>query len=512
MIASLLRAAAPHRPHGGLERGRRLVAAATFAAAALVFTIPPASARPGPEGFSELVDKVRPAVVNISAESRDTGPGPRSRYEFQIPPGLRGSPFEEFLRRFMQPPGGGEDESERGPRGAALGSGFLIDAAGYVVTNSHVVREAGKVTVTLHDGRKFDAKVIGRDDKTDIALIKVDADNPLPFVTWGDSDATKVGDWILAVGNPFGLGGTVTAGIVSARGRDIQSGPFDDYLQIDAPINRGNSGGPSFNMAGEVVGINTAIYSPNGGSIGIGFAIPSSLAKPVVEELRSKGYVERGWLGVTIQPMTDEIAESLGLPRGSRDGGALVVNVTPESPAAKAGLRQGDVIRSVDGKKVTEFKDLARLVAAAGPNARSRLVVWREGREQTVAVALGRMPEDQTAANENAPRERSEASAARTLGASLAPVTREARQRFGLEENAKGALVVDVRRGTPGAEAGLMPGDLIVKAGDRTVSEPRDVVEAVRAASNQNRRSLLLLVTRQGNERFVAVRLGREMG
>jgi serine protease Do len=491
----------------------RAMAAATVAAT-LVFAIPPASARPAPQSFSDLVEKVRPAVVNIAIEQR-TASGSRGSSEFQVPPGLRGTPFEEFLRRFMQPPGTGEPDNDRGPRGMALGSGFIVNADGYVVTNSHVVRESSKVTVTLHDGRKFDAKVVGRDDKTDIALVKVETDRPLPFVTWGDSDATKVGDWILAVGNPFGLGGTVTAGIVSARGRDIQSGPFDDYLQIDAPINRGNSGGPSFNMAGEVVGINTAIYSPNGGSIGIGFAIPSSLAKPIVAELRSKGYVERGWLGVTIQPMTGDIAESLGLPRGRGDGsgGALVVNVAPHSPAAKAGLRQGDVIRSVDGKPVAEFKDLARLVAAAGPNARARLVVWREGREQIIAVALGRMPEDQTAAaNDSAPQERPEAAAARSLGAALAPVTREARQRFGFDESAKGAVVVDVRRGSAGAETGLMPGDLIVKVGDRTVSGPRDVVDAVQAASRQNRSSVLLLVARQGSERFVAVRLGREMG
>ncbi len=487
-------------------RRRRGMTAAALAVATLVFTVPPVFARPGPEGFSDLAEKVKPAVVNIAttqrlAQAEGRGPSP-----FEVPPGLRGSPFEEFFKRFGQPgqPGSDEDDTP-GPGRQALGSGFIVDASGYVVTNNHVIKDADKVTVTLADGRKLDAKVVGRDDKTDVALIKVESDKPLPFVPWGDSDKSKVGDWIMAVGNPFGLGGTVTAGIVSARGRDIQSGPFDDYLQIDAPINRGNSGGPTFNMNGEVIGINTAIYSPNGGSIGIGFAIPASLAKPIVEELKVKGRIDRGWLGVSIQPMSKEIAGSIGL---DSEEGALVLGVTPDSPAAKAGLKQGDVIRSVDGKKVGEFRDLARLVAGAGPEKSVKLGVWRDGRETPVSVSLARTPSDKTASVEPG-RDAPAAEQASALGLGLAPVTRETRQRYNLPEAAKGAVVINVKRGTPAAEAGIRAGDIIVKAGDKTVAAPDDVIAGVKAA--KDRKAVLLLVTRQGNERFVAVPLGNEV-
>jgi len=489
-------------------RRRGLGAAGLALAATLVFAIPPASARPGPEGFSELVEKVKPAVVNIATTQR-VAADPRTPLQFQLPPGLRGSPFEEFLRRFGQP--GLPDDDDQGSPGAgrqALGSGFIIDASGYVVTNNHVIQGADKVEVTLSDGRKLDAKVVGRDDKTDVALVKVESDKPLPFVPWADSDKTKVGDWILAVGNPFGLGGTVTAGIVSARGRDIQSSPFDDYLQIDAPINRGNSGGPTFNMNGEVVGINTAIYSPNGGSIGIGFAIPASVAKPIVEELKAKGHVDRGWLGVTVQPMTPEIAASLGLPEPE---GALVLSVTPDSPAARAGLKQGDVVRRVDGKTVKEFRDLARLIAGAGPEKTVTLDVWRGGREATASVSLARLP-DQTASVETPERAAPEARSAARLGASLAPLTKETRERFQVPADAKGAVVVDVKRDGAAAQAGLRAGDVIARIGDKEVSGPRDVIDTLNAAAKSERKSVLMLVKRQGNERFVAVPLSKAVG
>jgi serine protease Do len=485
---------------------RRGMTAAALAVATLVFTVPPAFARPGPEGFSDLAEKVKPAVVNISTTQRVAQAEGGSPMQFEVPPGLRGSPFEEFFRRFGRPGGPEGDEDAPGGVRSALGSGFIIDASGYVVTNNHVIQDAEKVAVTLSDGRKLDAKVVGRDDKTDVALIKVESDKPLPFVPWGDSDKAKVGDWILAVGNPFGLGGTVTAGIVSARGRDIQSGPFDDYLQIDAPINRGNSGGPTFNMNGEVIGINTAIYSPTGGSIGIGFAIPASLAKPIVEDLRTKGRVDRGWLGVSIQPMSKEIAGSLGL---DGDEGALVLGVTPDSPAAKAGLKQGDVIRSVDGKKVAEFRDLARLVAGAGPEKNVKLGVWRDGRETQVSVALGQTPSEKVASAEPG-RGKAAPEKASALGLALAPVTRETRQRYNLPDDAKGAVVVDVKRGAPAAEVGIRAGDIITRVGDKAVSAPEDVIAAVKGA--KDRKAVLLLVTRQGNERFVAVPLGNGVG
>lgn len=273
----------------------------------------------------------------------------------------------------------------------ALGSGFIIDPDGYVVTNNHVIDGADEITVILEGGDRLEAKVVGRDAKTDLALLKIDADEPLPYVSFGDSDAARVGDWVVAVGNPFGLGGSVTAGIISARGRDIHAGPFDDFLQVDAPINRGNSGGPLFSTSGEVIGINTAIYSPNGGNVGIGFATPSSLARTVIAQLREKGSVERGWLGVTIQSVTDDIADSLGLDEAE---GALVSKVLPDSPAASAGLQQGDVILALNGQRITRFKTLPRLVAEAKTGKPATVTVWRDGREKDVTVTIGRMPED----------------------------------------------------------------------------------------------------------------------
>ena len=506
-------------------RARRSAGLAMAAAGALFLLGSSfAVAAPPPEGFADLVDKVKPAVVNIASTQKSTvvaqnrqqqQPGGQpGGQQFRVPPELRGSPFEDFLKRFMQPQGPGDEDDDSSPNArpgqaqTALGSGFIIDAGGYVVTNNHVVGNFDKIQVTLADGRKLDATLVGRDDKTDLAVLKVESKEALPHVDWGDSGKTRVGDWVLAVGNPFGLGGTVTAGIVSARGRDIQSGPFDDYMQIDAAINRGNSGGPSFDRNGQVIGINTAIYSPNGGSIGIGFAIPASTAKPIVDELMAHGKIDRGWLGVSVQPMTKEIAESLGL---SAEKGALVAGVTKDSPAAKAGVKQGDVIRSVDGQKVDEFRDLARLIASAGPNKSVKLGVWRDSKDTTVTVALGAIPADQTASADGAaPSDKAPAATpANVLGLGLAPVTREARQRFDLPQNAKGAVVVSVQRGSAAADAGFAPGDVIIKIGDKDVAGPADVVDTVKTAAKGDRKSVLLLVQRQGNERFVALPVGQ---
>ena len=467
----------------------------------------------GPDGFADLVDKVKPAVVNIATTLKMSG-RPGFRGQMQIPPELRGTPFEDFLRRFFNqnqqgPNGdegdnGGNDDNDDDGSGTpmALGSGFIVDPSGIVVTNNHVIQNADKIQVTLADGRKLDAHILGRDDKTDIAVLKIDAKDPFPYVQWGDSNKTRVGDWVLAVGNPFGLGGSVTAGIISARGRDIQSGPYDDYLQVDAPINRGNSGGPSFNTDGQVIGINTAIYSPSGGSVGIGFAIPASVAKPIVDELRQRGHIDRGWLGVSIQPLTKDIADSLGLPEAK---GALVAGVNDGSPAAKAGIHQGDVIRSVAGQKVDEFRDLARLVAAAGPNKTVDLGVWREGKEVEVPVALGKMPEQTASTQPKGEDHESTAKPSNVLGLSLAAVNKQTRERYDLPDDAKGALVVAVKGGSPAADAGFSAGDLIVKVGDKAVAGPRDVLEAVRSASKDKRKAVLFLVQRGANERFVAL-------
>lgn len=493
---------------------RRLWRRGAFAAAAMIgiFFGPAASLAAPPDGFADLVEKVKPAVVNIATTLKTSGQT-EAQGQVQIPPELRGTPFGEFLRRFFnqQQPGdnGGDDNGdnndnndEGGGTPMALGSGFIIDPSGVVVTNNHVIQNAQKIQVTLADGRKFDAHVLGRDDKTDIAVLKIDGKEPFPYVPWGDSNKARVGDWVLAVGNPFGLGGSVTAGIISARGRDIQSGPYDDYLQVDAPINRGNSGGPSFNSEGQVIGINTAIYSPSGGSVGIGFAIPSSVAKPIVEELRQRGHIDRGWLGVSIQPLTKDLAESLGL---SEPKGALVAGVNDGSPAAKAGIHQGDVIRSVDGDKVDEFRDLARLVAAAGPHKTVQLGVWRNGKQISVPVALGKMPEQTAAATESGKHGGSTVQPSSVLGLSLAPINRDMRDRYDLSDDAKGVVVVDVKSGSPASDAGFSAGDVIVKVGDKSVAGPHDVIEAVQAASKDKRKAVLFLVQRGGNERFVAL-------
>src|SRR5438552_3680503 len=355
------------------------------------------------QSFAPLVKKVSPAVVNISVTQSGASDTTAEEPE-QGSPDFRNSPFDEFLRRFFdqQNPNGQRHLFPQIPGGQAhriaLGSGFIIDPSGYVVTNSHVVGDASKVEVTLQDDNKYPAKIIGRDPKTDIALLKINADKPLPYVSFGDSTAAQVGDWVMAVGNPFGLGGTVTTGIISARGRDIHSGPFDDFLQIDAPINRGNSGGPTFNLEGDVIGVNTAIYSPNGGSVGIGFAVPSNVAKAVATQLKEHGKITRGWLGVQIQEVTPAIAASLGL---HGEQGALVAVVTPDSPGARAGLKQGDVILSFNGENVAHLRDLPRLVAAAAPDSHAAMTVWRNGQTLQLRTTIGEFADnDRVAAAE----------------------------------------------------------------------------------------------------------------
>ncbi|HKO06722.1 MAG TPA: Do family serine endopeptidase, partial [Alphaproteobacteria bacterium] len=345
-------------------------ALALFAAVALLAS--PAFAREAPTSFAPLVKEVAPAVVNVSTTQKVSG-GPMMDLPFQDLP--EDSPFRQFFKHYFNGPGQGQGESHPMLQ-HSLGSGFVIDPSGYVVTNNHVVGSATEINVKLSDGTTYNAKLVGRDERTDLALLKITADHALPAVAWGDSDKAQVGDWVMAVGNPFGLGGTVTAGIVSARGRDLHEGPYDSFIQTDAAINRGNSGGPMFNMDGQVIGINSAIYSPNGGSVGIGFAIPSALAKPVVEQLKEHGSVERGWLGVQIQEVTPDVAESLGL---KAPAGALVAKVTKDSPSEAAGLRQGDVITRFNGKDIKELRDLTRSVADTRPGTNAPITIWRDG-------------------------------------------------------------------------------------------------------------------------------------
>ena len=466
----------------------------------------PAMARPAPESFADLIDQVASAVVLITAkeprpERSAQGPTP------QLPEQFREGPMRDFLERFFEHDMPGAPMPGPHQNQAALGSGFIISSDGVVVTNNHVVGDSEKIEVKLKDGSQYSAHLLGKDDKTDLAVLKIDADRPLPTVNWGNSDKTRVGDWVVAVGNPFGLAGTVTAGIVSSRGRDLGSGPYDDYIQIDAPLNSGNSGGPLFSGDGEVVGVNTAIFTPNGGSIGIGFAIPSNSARKIVAELQQNGSVRRGWLGVAIQPVTPEVAESLGLKKPE---GALIATVSEGSPAAKAGLRQGDVVLAFEGTQVTTPRDLSRTVADAEVESKRTLTVWRDNDQIELNISIGEMPR-QLASDEDRPtnsakphRDGVELSG---LGLTLAPIDSGMRSRYGLSKDASGAVVASVADGGGAAEKGLQAGDVITRVNQDRVKAPADVVRAVKKAKEEHRKSILLLVERQGDQRFVAVDL-----
>jgi serine protease Do len=469
-----------------------------------------AQARPAPDSFADLAAKLLPSVVNISTtQTLKTAGGDQGGTDMpQFPPG---SPFEEFFHDFLErnlPKGNHPDIAPR--KATSLGSGFIIDPSGYIVTNNHVIADADEITVILHDNTNLKAKVIGRDTKTDIALLKVKADKPLVAVTWGNSDVARVGDWVLAIGNPFGLGGSVTAGILSARQRDINSGPYDDFLQTDAPINRGNSGGPMFNMDGQVIGINTAIYSPSGGSIGIGFAIPSALAKEVVGELKDEAdhTVHRGWLGVRIQAVTDEIAESLGLDKAR---GALVASVSDKGPAQAAGIQPGDVILDFDGKDVSDMRRLPRLVAETPVNKSVAVTLWRKRVQTTVQVKVGRLEEsdEQLASTKEPPKKagKSESNLVKTLGLTLSGITPELKDKYSLGDDAKGVVVIDVAKDSSAADKGFHPGDVIMEAAQEEVTTPQDLAARIDEAKKAGRKSILLLVQRQGDLRFVALRV-----
>jgi serine protease Do len=453
-----------------------------------------------PASFADVIEAVQPAVVNISssgpAPSRQMGPGPGMPFGQQPFPG---SPFEDFFRRFFErqsAPWQGP-----GPEMRSMGSGFIVDPDGLVVTNNHVIDGATEIIVTLNDGTRYPAELVGRDPKTDLALLEIDADEPLPHAAFGDSDSTRAGDWVIAIGNPFGLGGTATTGIVSARGRDIQSGPFDDFLQIDAPINRGNSGGPLFDTAGRVIGVNTAIYSPNGGNVGIGFAIPASQAAPIIEQLRVDGHVERGWLGVQIQQIDEELAEGLGL---DSTRGALVAEVVSDSPAESAGLRPGDVIVGFDDNEVEDIKDLTRQVASLLPDSEVELELWRNGRTVTVHVDLGENPEDVAVQRASGRRDGGNAD---RLGLSLAPLTPENRSRFGIDDGVEGALVAAVEPGSPAARKGLRPGDVILRVGQEAVTGPAEVSDEIEHLREDERASVVFQIARGTGQRFLAVPL-----
>lgn len=465
-----------------------------------------------PSSFADLAEELLPSVVNVSSTQKfedEEGEVPDLPEMPQFPPG---SPFEDFFEEFL------ERRGERGGRGlgpalpsASLGSGFIIDAEnGYVVTNNHVVRDAEEVRITLHDDSTIPAEIIGRDEKIDIAVLKVKTDKKLTAVDFGNSDRLRVGDWIVAIGNPFGLGGTVTSGIVSARQRDINSGPYDDYIQTDASINRGNSGGPMFNLKGEVIGINTAIFSPSGGSVGIGFAIPSALAKPVIDQLIKYGRTRRGWLGVRIQTVTEEIAESLGLEKAQ---GALVASVTEGGPAEKAKFEAGDIIVEFDGKPVDEMRELPRIVAETDIDKDVTVKYWRDGKERKAKVRVGELEkaEDEglIAGNEeqSEPKDTDEDVEIDIVGMSVDSLTDDDRETFNIPKDVKGVLVTRTKQRGEAAKKGIGVGDVVVEINQQRVKNPEDVLNIIEKAKKSKRSSVLLLVNRESDVRFVALKL-----
>ncbi len=487
----------------------RSVFAALFGAFLLLLSASPSAfAHSGPPGFADLAEKLLPAVVNVSTTQTVSAHEDMDFPEFQFPPG---SPFEEFFKEFrhqQHPPQGAPQKH----KATALGSGFIIDSAGYIVTNNHVIDGADSVTVILQDDTNLPATVVGRDKKTDIALLKVTPKKPLPAVSFGDSDKVRVGDWILAIGNPYGLGGTVTSGIISARARDIRSGPYDDYLQTDAPINRGNSGGPMFDMDGNVVGINAAIFSPSGGSIGIGFAIPSALAKNIVAQLKDQGHIRRGWLGVHIQNVTQDIADGFGL---GQQRGALVASVTPDSPASKGGVQAGDVILTFDGKDVPDMHRLPLMVAETSVDKTVDLGVFRKGKNLTLKVKIGEMSgkddmEEEKASDDPAhPAAPTGVQKIEPLGLSVAPLSPQTRTRFNVKKGVTGVIVTDIAPDSVAGDQGLQTGDVISEAGQQEIKTPKDLADQAGTAK-KDKKPLLLLINRQGDLQYIAIGFGKK--
>lgn len=471
-----------------------------LAALMTLFMALSAQARTAPESFADLAEKLLPSVVNISTTQVVAG-----NHGLEMPQVPRGSPFEDFFKEFFDR---NQQSPQRERRATSLGSGFILDAEkGYVVTNNHVIADADEITVILHDDTRLEAKLVGRDQKTDVAVLQVDpGDLKLAPTVFGDSDAIRVGDWVVAIGNPFGLGGSVTAGIVSARGRDIRAGPYDDFIQTDASINRGNSGGPLFNLEGEVIGINTAIYSPSGGSVGIGFSIPTSTAQPVIEQLIKHGKVRRGWLGVQIQQVTDEIAETLGLEEAR---GALVAAITEDGPAQKAGIKVGDVILEFDGKSVEEMRKLPRIVAETDVGKEVDVEVWRGKEEVEIKATLGALDEGEAkmaALSQKLPEKASDVEV-KELGMTLSVLNDEVIEKYKLGEEVRGVIVTEVDGDGPAAEKSVRPGDLIVEINQEDITSPAQVADQVKSAKEAGKKSVLLLLERQGGPRYVAVKI-----
>jgi serine protease Do len=446
-----------------------------------------------PFSFADLVERVSPSVVTVTVEEE-------IQPTQDMVPGNLPEPFRNFFNQF----GGGNGQPQRPRKAVAMGSGFIVDKSGYIVTNNHVVQGGKKITVKLPDGREFDGHVVGADQATDVAVLKVKSDKPLPAVEFADDRQVRVGDWVIAVGNPFGLSNTVTAGIVSSIGRDVGNGPYTDFLQIDAPINRGNSGGPTFNLQGRVIGMNSMIFSPSGGSVGIGFAIPSSTIRDVIAQLEAHGRVARGWLGVEIQNVTPDIAASLGTKETK---GAIVATIVPGGPAAKGGFQQGDVVLTLDGKSIQDNRDLTRRVAALPAGANAVFTIVRGGAAKKLTVKIGERKDQQVASNAPAKPQVGNATTGEAMGLGLASVTPEMRREFNLDNTINGVLVTRVDPNSDAADKGIEPGDVLVSVANKSVRTPQDIKSRIADAHAAGRNTVLVLVTGNNGQRFIALKI-----
>ena len=492
------------------EEGFREIAAVTRQA-----NPPPRLVEQGsPFSFADLVEHVSPAVVTVVVDRETAERGGQGAGTDDIP-----APFRDFFRQFGQGQGqgqggqgGGRNNRPQSFRSEAMGSGFIIDPSGYIVTNNHVIEDGKKITVKLPSGREYQAHLVGTDKDTDVALIKVDGVNDFPTVSFGDDHRLRVGDWVVAVGNPFGLGGTVTAGIVSSIGRDIGSGPYTDYIQIDAPINQGNSGGPTFDLSGRVVGMNTAIFSPSGGSVGIGFAIPATTVKSIVDQLREHGNVARGWLGVQIQSLTPDMAASIGVKNAK---GAIVASVVDDSPASKAGFRQGDIVLSLNGSDVDDNKDLTRKVAGLRVGEKAQFGILRDGQKYTLNATIAKRDEvqlasaDRTVGPDRGDHAQNREATTSALGLGLSTLTDQAREQFNLDDKARGVVVSSVDPNSEAADKGFRPGDVIVGIGNRNVRTPADIEQGVAEARKAGRETVLLLVASDQGQHYVALKVAK---
>jgi serine protease Do len=470
----------------------------------IIFSAPSFAESPEPtKGFADLVEKLSPAVVNISTTQKVKSGGVQQMFP-ALPNTPEFQPFQQFFQQFGQMQQGGKPIEREV---TSLGSGFIIEASGYVITNNHVIEDADEVTVTLPNNDKYKAKIVGRDKKTDLALMKIESKNPLPFVPLGNSDDMRVGDWVIAIGNPYGLGGTVTKGIISARQRSINAGPFDDFLQTDAPINRGNSGGPLFNLQGEVIGINSAIFSPSGGSIGIGFAIPTELAKPIIKQLKEFGRTHRGWLGVKIQEVSEEMADSLGLPKPM---GALILDVSPNGPAAKAGIQSGDVITQFGGKEISEMRHLPRIVAETKIGSDTEITYYRKGKQLKAPIHVGELDEsaeaDMVSDNDTGkPTNKKSNGTESFLGMDLLPLTDPLRAELKLGREASGVVIVGMSNDSPALRRGLRTGDVFTSANGEPIANAAAMRKIFTAAKQAGRKFVMVKIIRASEIVFITL-------